>query len=64
MTWYDANYKPRQPVAIDALAGDGSVQTKDVTLTIPKSWDVFWDNIRSDLFDVVPVSVDLSLIHI
>ena len=62
MTWYDANYKQRQPVAIDALAGDGSVQTKDVTLTIPKSWDVFWDNIRSDLFDVVPVSVDGTLL--
>ena len=62
MTWYDANYKQRQPVAIDATVGDGSVQTKDVTLTIPKTWDIFWDNIRSDMFDVVPVDVDGNLL--
>ena len=62
MTWYDANYKQRQPVAIDALTGDGSQQNKDITLTIPKTWDIFWDNIRSDMFDVVPVSNDGTLL--
>ncbi len=62
MTWYDSNYKQRQPIAIDALVGDGSVQTKDVTITIPKTWDIFWDNIRSDMFDVIPVDVDGNLL--
>lgn len=62
MTWYDSNYKQRQPVAIDALSGDGSQQNKDITLTIPKAWDVFWDNIRSDFFDIVPVDVDGNLL--
>ena len=62
MTWYDSNYKQRQPVAIDATVGDGSVTTKGITLTIPKKWDLFWDNIRSDMFDVVPVSVDGTLL--
>lgn len=62
MTWYDDNYKQRQPIAIDALSGDGSVQVKDITLTIPKTWDIFWDNIRSDMFDVVPVDVEGNLL--
>lgn len=62
MTWYDSNYKQRQPIAIDALTGDGSVQTKDITITIPKTWDLFWDNIRSDIFDVVPVDVEGNLL--
>ena len=66
MTWYDSNYKQRQPVAIDALSGDGSQQNKDITLTIPKAWDAFWDNIRADagfqMFDVVPVDVDGNLL--
>lgn len=62
MTWYDSNYKQRQPIAIDALSGDGSVQTKDVTVTIPKTWDIFWDNIRSDMFDVIPADVDGNLL--
>ena len=62
MTWYDSNYKQRQPIAVDALAGDGSVATKDITITIPKTWDLFWDNIRSDFFDIVPVNVDGDLL--
>ena len=62
MTWYDANYKQRQPVAIDATVGDGSVGLKDITLTIPKKWDIFWDNIRSDMYDVIPVDVDGNLL--
>lgn len=62
MTWYDSNYKQRQPIAVDALAGDGSVTTKDITITIPKTWDLFWDNIRSDFFDIVPVNVDGELL--
>ena len=62
MTWYDDNYKLRQPIAIDALTGDGSVQVKDITLTIPKAWDIFWQNIRPDMYDVVPVDVDGNLL--
>lgn len=66
MTWYDSAYKQRQPIAIDALTGDGSQQNKDITVTIPKEWDLFWDNIRADagfqMFDVVPVDVDGNLL--
>ena len=57
MTWYDSAWKQRQPIAIDASAtGDSAVNPRDVEVTIPSDWDLFWDNIRSDFFDVIAVS--------
>ena len=28
---------------------------RDITIAIPSDWDLFWDNIRSDFFDVIVV---------
>ena len=54
MTWYDSGYKQRQAVAIDATAtADATTTARDTEFGIPADWDLFWDNIRSDFFDVV-----------
>jgi hypothetical protein len=63
MTWYDSAWKQRQPIAIDASAtGDSAVNPRDVEVTIPSDWDLFWDNIRSDFFDVIAVSATGQLL--
>ena len=52
MTWYDSEFKQRQAIAIDASStGDSIVNPRDVEVTIPSDWDLFWDNIRSDFLD-------------
>lgn len=53
MTWYDKDYRRRQIVGINAFGGGGSPATIDVEIEVPKDWDDFWDNIRSDFKDVV-----------
>jgi len=56
MTWYDTGFKQRQAVAIDAVGTVGDVKAaRDITIAIPSDWDLFWDNIRSDFFDVIVV---------
>ena len=62
MTWYDSNFKQRKPVTIDASAGDGGESVVDVEIEIPKTWDLFWENIRSDFADVVPADLDGDVI--
>lgn len=63
MTWYDSAWRQRQPIAIDASAtGDSAVNPRDVEVTIPSDWDLFWDNIRSDFFDVIVVSATGQLL--
>ncbi len=51
MTWYKGKFlKERMPIAIDtSLVASGSVQFE---ITIPTYWDDFWENVRSDGFDV------------
>ena len=58
MTWYDADYRRRQIVAIDATGGSGTNATIDSEFQIPPDWDDFWDNIRSDFNDVVVTDSD------
>ena len=53
MTWYNADYRRRQIVGIDATGGSGTTATIDVEFEVPPDWDDFWDNIRSDFKDVV-----------
>jgi hypothetical protein len=54
MTWFDDDFKQRKPIAVDASAtGAGATENKDVEIVIPNDWDLFWENIRSDMFDVV-----------
>lgn len=54
-SWYSTDYKERVPVAVDFNAGTGSPSSAyaDVQITVPKEWSRFWDNIRSDAFDVI-----------
>lgn len=63
MTWYDSSFKQRKAVAVDSSAtGDGTVQQKDVEIQIPVDWDLFWNNIRSDFFDVICVDIEGTIL--
>ena len=56
MTWYDKNFNYRQRVAVQTVGGGGSSATVDVEFIVPPDWDHFWEQIRSDMFDVVPTT--------
>jgi len=56
MSWYDANYRYRVPIAVDNSGAAGS--PKDVTVTIPADWDLFWSNVLSTGFDLRMTSGD------
>ena len=58
-TWGNSNYTYRQPISIPIFTGGGSASV-DVLVTIPQDWDVFWDNIRSDMFDILIFPADGS----
>ena len=51
MTWYDKDFKRRMPLVIDTSAT--SKGTIEFSFVVPDDWDDFWDNVRSDGFDVV-----------
>ena len=53
MTWYDKDYKKRQMIGVSVFGGSGTSATIDIEVEIPKDWDTFWDEIRSDMIDVV-----------
>jgi hypothetical protein len=53
MSWFNKNYQKRQIVSIPIFGGAGTANSYDIELDIPKDWDTFWDNIRSDMIDVV-----------
>lgn len=64
MTWYNTGFKQRQAIAIDATStADTSVSARDSQVSIPVDWDLFWDNIRSDFFDVVVVDPQGQLLN-
>ncbi len=64
MTWYDSNWKQRQAVAVDAVSTVGDVKApQDFEIPIPDDWDLFWDNIRSDFFDVIAVDPEGNLLN-
>ena len=51
MTWYKDNFKRRMPIAIDTSSVSSGVAVQ-FQITIPTYWDDFWQNVRSDGFDV------------
>ena len=64
MTWYNTSWKQRQAVAIDATGtADATVASRDTEFGIPADWDLFWDNIRSDFFDVVVADPNGNLLN-
>lgn len=63
MSWYGADWKQRQPIAIDASGTAGSgVSSEDIEINVPSDWDLFWDNIRSDFFDVIVADPEGNLL--
>ena len=59
--WYSTNYLMRVPVSVPVLGGSGSAGTYDMSWTVPKDWDLFWSNIRSDAFDVIVTDADNNI---
>ena len=51
MSWYDPAWKFRASVSLDNTAGSASAT--DWSLTIPESWDHFWDNTLANGYDAV-----------
>ena len=54
MTWYGSEWKRRIPLSLDtSLTTSGSFTFQ---VAIPISFDDFWDNVRTDGFDVVIIA--------
>ena len=53
MGWYDKSYKRRQAIGVDVFGGSGTSATIDIEIEVPKTWDAFWDEIKSDMKDIV-----------
>jgi len=51
VAWYDDELLYRYPITVYHAASP-----QDVEITIPSSWDLFWDNVRSDHTDVKIIS--------
>jgi hypothetical protein len=58
-TWADSELTYRQPISIPIFTGGGAT-TIDVQVTIPPDWDVFWNNILSNFYDIKIYSADGS----
>lgn len=63
MTWYDADYRRRQIVALDCTGGTGTTATIDAEIKVPSDWDDFWQNIQSDFDDVVVTDLNGELVN-
>lgn len=50
MSWYDAAWKYRIPIAMDNTAG--ATANIDLSMSIPADFDAFWDNVQSDGDDI------------
>lgn len=57
--WYDENYLYRWPIAVDAVTGNDSGSV-DINVTIPPTWDWFWDNVQDDTngYDIIVCGSD------
>ena len=58
-TWADSSFKYRQPISIPVFTGGGAT-TIDAEVTLPPDWDVFWNNILSNFFDIKFYTADGS----
>ncbi len=51
MSWYNADFKRRLPLVIDtSTTGKGTIE---FSFVVPTDYDDFWENVRTDGFDVV-----------
>ena len=51
MSWYNKDFKRRLPLVIDTSAT--AKGTIEFSFVVPTDYDDFWNNVRSDGFDVV-----------
>lgn len=52
-TWADSNFKYRIPISIPVyVVGGGGATNVDVEVTIPPDWDIFWNSILSNFYDI------------
>ena len=56
MSWYSASWARRAPIAVDNSAGGAGAA--DVQITIPPSWDEFWDNVNVNGYDAIITGSD------
>lgn len=52
-TWADSAFTYRIPISIPVyVTGGGGATSVDVNVPISPDWDVFWNNIQSNFFDI------------
>lgn len=61
--WFNENYIYRYPIAIDFSGVGATPATFDVEVDVPSDWDLFWDNILSNFFDVVVTDATGNVIN-
>lgn len=60
-TWADSAFTYRIPISIPVYAaGGGGATTVDVEVSVPPDWDIFWNNIQSNFYDIKIYSADAS----
>lgn len=60
-TWADSAFTYRIPISIPVyVVGGGGATNVDVEAQIPPDWDVFWNNILSNFYDIKIYSADAS----
>ena len=60
-TWADDDFTYRVPISIPVyVVGGGGATTIDVDVDVPTDWDVFWNNIQSNFYDIKIYSADGS----
>ena len=53
MSWADSAFKYRIPISVPVFTvGGGGATNVDVELTIPPDWDLFWNAILSNFYDI------------
>jgi hypothetical protein len=50
-TWADSAFSYRIPISIPVYTGGGAT-TVDVQVDVTPDWDVFWNNIQSNFYDI------------
>jgi len=61
-TWANSDYKFRIPVSIPVFpAGGGGAIDIDIEVSTSPDWDTFWNNIRSDMYDILLYNADASV---
>lgn len=58
-TWADSAFTYRAPISIPVYVGGGATNV-DTEVQIAPDWDIFWNNIQSNFYDIKIYSADAS----